>query len=128
MIPMSKSILDEKGKVPLQELSETQKKERKKTMKEKRHSGVSHRFCSFNWWISLCFLKANTTRQSYHEGQRGEEEADDQFDVRLVAHHHAHSLAEGNKLGFFPRCLCHPKKKVVIHNQSMNSKHENGAL
>lgn len=56
--------------------------------------------------------EANTTRRCYHEGQWGEEEADDQFDVWLVAHHLAHALTEGNELGSFPRSLCHPTRRI----------------
>lgn len=43
----------------------------------------------------------SSIKQHYHEGQRGEEEADDQSDVRTVTHHHAESLTEGEELGFF---------------------------
>lgn len=43
--------------------------------------------------------------QYYHEGQRGEEEADDQFDVRSVAHDQPQALTEGEELGSFSHAL-----------------------
>lgn len=51
----------------------------------------------------------NDEPQCYHEGQRGEEEADDQFEVRPVTHHHGQALTEGEELRFFPPPLWNPK-------------------
>lgn len=42
--------------------------------------------------------------QYYHEGQRGEEEADDQFDVWSVTHHQPQALTEG-ELGYLSPAL-----------------------
>lgn len=65
------------------------------------------------YFYSLCDVyEANTTRQCYHEGQWGEEEADDQFDVWLVAYHHVQALTEGDEMGFFRRGLCHPTRRI----------------
>lgn len=71
---------------------------------------VSH-FCKCFYSLRDVY-EANTTRQCYHEGQWGEEEADDQFDVWLVAYHLPQSLAEGNELGFFPRGLYRPTRRI----------------
>lgn len=50
-------------------------------------------------------------QQNYHEGQRGEEEADDQFDVRPVAHHQPQALTEAEGLGLLPAGLCNPTRR-----------------
>lgn len=71
---------------------------------------VSH-LCKCFYSLHYAY-EANTTRRCYHEGQWGEEEADDQFDVWLVAHHLAHALTEGNELGSFPRGLCRPTRRI----------------
>ncbi|KAA8582340.1 hypothetical protein FQN60_009080, partial [Etheostoma spectabile] len=45
---------------------------------------------------SRCQRRHDTDNETqyYHEGQRGEEEADDQFDVRSVTHHQPQALTE----------------------------------
>lgn len=53
-------------------------------------------------------ITSDDETQFYHEGQRGEEEADDQFDVRSVAHHQPQALTEGEGLGLFSPGLYNP--------------------
>lgn len=57
--------------------------------------------------------KVNNETLCYHESQRSEEEADDQSDVRPMAHHHAQALTVGKGLGFFPLALCHPTRRRI---------------
>lgn len=40
--------------------------------------------------------------QGYHKGQRCEEEAHDELDIRPVTHDHPQALTEGERLGLVP--------------------------
>lgn len=77
----------------------------------------------------MCFTatfpqETNHGTQYYHEGQRGEEEADDQFDVRLVTHHHAQALTEGEQMGFLWPVLYNPEKRKLKTFAGRNLMHD----
>lgn len=54
----------------------------------------------------------NTGTLSYHEGQGGEEEAHDQFDIRSMTHHQLQALTEGNGLRLQSHSLWNPTTEV----------------
>ena len=60
---------------------------------------------TFNYDNFNIKYEADNEMQYYHEGKRGEEEANDQFDIRSVTHHHPQSLTEGEGLCFFLACV-----------------------
>lgn len=49
--------------------------------------------------------------QYYHESQRCEEEASDQFNVGLMTHHHAYALTVAEELRFCLPTLLNPTQE-----------------
>lgn len=64
----------------------------KQTFPQLLNYSFKYDFIQNNLYIQY---EADNKTQPYHEGQRGEEEADDQLDVRAVAHHQPQALTEG---------------------------------